>query len=63
MSRRLAFTQADVSRAIKGAKAAGMDIGKVTMGLDGRTIEIFPAGSLLVSDLATWQSRRTRDPR
>ena len=42
MTRRPAtFTQADVSRALKGAEAAGFEVGEVRIGQDG-TIRLLP---------------------
>lgn len=36
------FTQADVARAIKGAKAAGMDVSRVEVMPDGRIVLAAP---------------------
>lgn len=44
MSRTAArFTQADVTRALKGAAVAGFDVGRVEISPDGRIV-VFPAG-------------------
>lgn len=36
--KRVAFLQGDVTRAIKGARAAGLDPGRVEIGPDGRIV-------------------------
>lgn len=61
MNRRAIFTQADITRAVKGAKAAGLTIARVIARPDG--VEIFtadnaheppPAGDDLDRELAEW---------
>lgn len=62
MTRRaLPFRQAEVTRAVKGALAAGLEIGRVECGLDGRIIITTTKGTALpVQDeaeaaLAQWE--------
>ena len=43
MSRRVAFTQADVSRALKGAVIAGMAIRQVEIDREGKIVTRFAA--------------------
>jgi hypothetical protein len=38
VSRRAAFRQSDVSKAVRGAQAAGVEIARVEIGPDGRII-------------------------
>lgn len=38
MTRGSKFRQADISRAIKGAKAAGMPVSKIEIDVDGRIV-------------------------
>ena len=60
MSRPLAFKQADSTRALKGAKAAGVSV-SITVSIDRRTITVAPVGSLPTSPLDDW--KRNRDAR
>ena len=51
------FRQADISRALKGARAAGFDVGRIEIATDGRII-ITPRVSLEKSSedpLAAWE--------
>lgn len=45
MSRRLAFKQADVSRALKGAIVAGMKVDRVEIDQDGKIVLRFDAAA------------------
>lgn len=38
--RRAAFTKADLSRAVKGVKAAGVDVARVEIGPDGKIVVV-----------------------
>jgi hypothetical protein len=57
MTRRIAFTQSDVSRALKGARAAGVDA-RIHLHRDG-TMIIEPVEiASATSDLERWKARR-----
>ena len=45
--RRVAFTKADLSRAVKGVKAAGVDVARVEIGPDGRIVVVAGAAERL----------------
>ncbi len=58
MTRRLAFTQADVSRALKGARAAGYVSPRLLIQRDG-TMIIEPVEiASATSDFERWKARR-----
>ena len=56
----VSFKQADVSRAVKGVKAAGVPIGRVEILPDGRIIVCSdaPAAPEPVSAFDTWKGKR-----
>jgi len=61
MARRVAFRQADVSRALKGAVSAGLKPCRAEIQADGRIVLVFEADPALkgdVSPLAEWRARR-----
>jgi len=60
MSRRpAAFTQADVVRAVKAARAAGLDVAGLELGLDGRTIRIVERSEkIATSPFDQWKANR-----
>jgi hypothetical protein len=60
VTRPLAFKQSDVTRALKGAKAAGVEV-ILTLALDGRTLTMTPASAAPQSPLDAW--KRSRDAR
>lgn len=46
-----AFRQADVARAVKGVKAAGVEVGRVEVGRDGRVI-VYSVSAAKQTDLS-----------
>ncbi|WP_411351206.1 hypothetical protein PNH50_12350 [Leisingera aquaemixtae] len=46
---RAAVKQSEITRAVRGVVAAGVEVGKIVIGPDGR-IEIFPIGSVPAGD-------------
>ena len=57
-ARSLSFRQADVSRALKGAKSAGMDVGRIEIAPGGRMI-LWPKGDSTIEAedvLAKWEA-------
>lgn len=57
-NRRLRFKEADVSRALKGALKAGLDVGRVEIDASGRIV-ILPKGAVTESanELDKWVER------
>jgi hypothetical protein len=60
MTRRAAFRQTDVSRAVRGATAAGVSIARIEVDASGKIVII--AGALAHStvedDYAAWKAKR-----
>ncbi len=56
----VAFKQADVARAVKGVKAAGVSVGRVEIAPDGRIIICAEAAPPPEPETAfdTWRARR-----
>lgn len=50
---KLSFKQRDVTRAIKGAAAAGVDIGSVQIDRDGKIV-IVPASQVSIQEPNEW---------
>lgn len=63
MGKRATFTQAEMTRAIRAAKAAGMNITRCEIGSDGSIIlsEINPAAAP-VSALDQWKVKNAKHP-
>ena len=59
----VAFKQADVSRAVKGVKAAGVPVGRVEILPDGRIIVCSEAATAPAPETAFDQWRAKRDAR
>jgi hypothetical protein len=60
MSRVVRFRQADISRAVKGAKAAGIPVSQIEIGPDGRIVLISgqPQASQTHDEYANWKANR-----
>jgi hypothetical protein len=60
MCRVLRFRQADISRAVKGAKAAGISVSQIEIGSDGRIVLISgePQASQTHDEYANWKANR-----
>ncbi len=43
MTRAAPFKQSSITKAVKGAKAAGFEVGKLEIGIDGRIV-LWPGG-------------------
>ena len=54
------FRQADISRAVKGAQAGGLDIGKIEIDGAGKIILFAKSEIETGSDLERWEQRRAR---
>jgi hypothetical protein len=61
MTRRAAFRQADVTRLIKGALAAGLEPGTFSVVVRADSISLMPAASVGELDPAADMSRRMKD--
>ena len=60
MSRVVRFRQADISRAIKGAKTAGISVSQIEIGSDGRIVITSgePQASETRDEYANWKANR-----
>jgi hypothetical protein len=60
MDRQKRFKQGDISRALKGATAAGMRVGRVEIDLAGKIVVISESGSAAkpATDLDAWLEKR-----
>jgi hypothetical protein len=60
MSRRTAFRQADVSRAVKGATSAGVTISRIEIDAAGKIVIVagVSAESKVDDDYAAWKAGR-----
>ena len=60
MSRVVRFRQADISRAVKGVKAAGIPVSQIEIGLDGRIVITSgePQGSPPRDEYTNWKESR-----
>ena len=60
MSRVVRFRQADISRAVKGAKAAGISVSQIEIGSDGRIVITSggPQASQPPDEYANWKANR-----
>ena len=59
MARRVAFKQADVSRALKGAVSAGLKPCRAEIGADGRIVLVFEgAPPEPVTEFDQWKAKR-----
>jgi hypothetical protein len=60
MCRVLRFRQADISRAVKGAKAAGISVSQIEIGSDGRIVITSgePQASQSPDEYANWKANR-----
>jgi hypothetical protein len=59
MARRVAFKQADVSRALKGAVNAGLKPCRAEIGADGRIVLVFEgAATEPVTEFDQWKAKR-----
>lgn len=62
MKRQVAFKQADVTRAIKGAIAAGMKVARAEIDLSGRIVIVSPSENTAkpANDLDKWLAENAR---
>lgn len=62
MKRQVAFKQADVTRAIKGAIAAGMKVARAEIDQSGRIVVISPSEETMkpANDLDKWLAENAR---
>lgn len=59
MTRRATFTQAEITRAIKAAQAAGMTVTRCEIGADGRIILTAESAAAAPPDpFAAWKASR-----
>ncbi len=59
--RAIAFRQADISRAVKGAKAAGLSIARVEIDAAGKIVIVTAAAAETTEDAyAAWKAGRAR---
>jgi hypothetical protein len=60
MCRVLRFRQADISRAVKGVRAAGVSVSQIEIGLDGRIVITSgePQGSPPRDEYVNWKESR-----
>jgi len=64
MCRVFGFRQADISRAIKGVKAAGVSVSQIEIGLDGRIVITSgePQGGPPRDEYANWKESHSARP-
>ena len=64
MGRVFRFRQADISRAVKGVKAAGVSVSQIEIGLDGRIVITSgePQGSPPRDEYANWKESHSARP-
>lgn len=62
MKRQVAFKQADVTRAIKGAIAAGMKVARAEIDQSGRIVVVSPSEETMkpANDLDKWLAENAR---
>ncbi|MFN7224437.1 MAG: hypothetical protein ACK4MS_10500 [Paracoccaceae bacterium] len=59
MTRRAStFTQADITRAIKAAKAAGLDVNRCEIGPDGRIVLSAESAAPAADPFDAWKAKR-----
>jgi hypothetical protein len=58
MTRRATFTQAELTRAIKGAKAAGMAVTRCEISPDGRIVLLDAPEAPAEDVFGAWKSKR-----
>lgn len=61
MSRRATFTQAELTRAIKAAKAAGMAVTRCEIAPDGRIVLSEAATESVEDVFGAWKAKREGD--
>ncbi|GAB1364728.1 hypothetical protein MASR1M32_39640 [Rhodobacter sp.] len=62
MSKRQTFTQAEVTRAIKAAKAAGMEVSRCEIMPDGRIVMTTDSAAPPEDPFLSWKASRGNSP-